>query len=194
MAALSAKYATDSERVREFTFEAGQPTPETPSPMTKEETKFIAKMVLDETLELMATHWGPSEAKGILTQMIAQSEDLPQEEYSEETQAERDIHQCADQADALVDIYYYSQNAACKKGMNLSSVFNLVHNANMAKRDPATGHFIRRESDGKILKPKGWQPPNVEAELVRQRDEGSWNGAPALPSSSAENLGPKASN
>ena len=131
MAALSAKYATDSERVREFTFEAGQPTPETPSPMTKEETKFIAKMVLDETLELMATHWGPSEAKGILTQMIAQSEDLPQEEYSEETQAERDIHQCADQADALVDIYYYSQNAACKKGMNLSSVFNLVHNANM---------------------------------------------------------------
>ena len=138
------------------------------------QTKFIAKMVLDETMELMATHWGPAEAKAILKQFIDESEDLPQEEYTQETQAERDIHQCADQADALVDIYYYSQNAACKKGMNLSSVFNLVHSANMAKRDPSTGHFIRRESDGKILKPKGWKAPNVEAELMRQRDEGSW--------------------
>ena len=131
-------------------------------------------MILDETMELMATHWGPQEAKNILKGFIDQSEDLPKEVYSQETQEDRDIHQCADQADALVDIYYYSQNAACKKGMNLSSVFNLVHAANMAKRDPSTGHFIRRESDGKILKPEGWKAPDVEAELLRQREQGSW--------------------
>ena len=74
-------------------------------------------------------------------------------------------------ADALVDIYYYSQNAACKKGMNLSSVFTMVHAANMAKRDANTGKFIKRESDGKIIKPEGWQPPNVEAEIARQHAE-----------------------
>jgi hypothetical protein len=62
----------------------------------------------------------------------------------------------AEQADALVDIYYYSLNCASKKGVNLSSIFGIVHAANMAKRDPATGQFLRR-ADGKIIKPEGWQ-------------------------------------
>lgn len=128
-------------------------------------------------MELMQTHWTPEEGKAILKQFIDDSEDLPKKDYPKDhpnDQAKQDIYQCADQADALVDVYYYSQNAACKKGMNLSSVFNLVHGANMAKRDPSTGHFIRRESDGKVLKPKGWKPPDVEAELMRQAAEGSW--------------------
>ena len=105
-------------------------------------------MILDETMELMATHWSPAEAKALLKGFIDSSKDLPKEEYDGD-QANQDIHKCADQADALVDIYYYSQNAACKKGMNLSSVFNLVHTANMAKRDATTKKFIKRE-DGKV--------------------------------------------
>jgi predicted HAD superfamily Cof-like phosphohydrolase len=60
------------------------------------------------------------------------------------------------QADALVDVYYYSLNAAAKNGFNISAVFGIVHAANMAKRDPATGKFLKRE-DGKIIKPSGWQ-------------------------------------
>ena len=43
----------------------------------------------------------------------------------------------------------------------------------MAKRDPETGNFIKR-ADGKIIKPKGWKPPNVEEEIVRQYMEGSF--------------------
>jgi len=82
----------------------------------------------------------------------------------------------ADQ-DALVDVYYYMLNAACKKGVNLSSVFGTVHAANMAKRDPETGKFLKRE-DGKIVKPRGWQPPDIEAEIRRQTREGAWTGAP----------------
>ena len=31
----------------------------------------------------------------------------------------------------------------------------MVHAANMAKRDANTGKFIKRESDGKIIKPEG---------------------------------------
>ena len=167
---------TDSEHVREFTGEAGQPIPEKPSAMTQTETKFISKMILDEVMELMATHWGPEESKSILTSFINDSEDLPKETFedTDESTQEYELLQAAAQADALVDIYYYSQNAACKKGMNLSSVFTMVHAANMAKRDATTGKFIKRE-DGKIIKPEGWQPPNVEAEIARQHAEGSWN-------------------
>jgi predicted HAD superfamily Cof-like phosphohydrolase len=138
------------------------------------EVKFIAKMILDETMELLATRFGPRESKRLLKQFIDEAKPLPQEVYAEESEADRDVHACADQADALVDIYYYSLNAAAKKGMNLSAVFALVHGANMAKRDPATGTFLKRPSDGKIIKPEGWKPPDVEAELVRQRDDGAW--------------------
>jgi len=83
------------------------------------------------------------------------------------------LHMAADQTDALVDVYYYSQNAACKKGMNMSAVFEMVHAANMAKRDPATGEFLKR-ADGKIIKPAGWKAPDVEGEIVRQHKEGSF--------------------
>ena len=63
--------------------------------------------------------------------------------------------------------------AAAKKGVNLSALFHIVHGANMAKRDPATGQFLKRE-DGKIIKPAGWQPPDVKAEIVRQLADGAW--------------------
>ena len=43
----------------------------------------------------------------------------------------------------------------------------------MAKRDPETGKFLKR-ADGKIINPKGWTPPNVEAEIQRQLKEGSF--------------------
>ena len=60
-----------------------------------------------------------------------------------------------------------------EKGINLSSIFGMVHAANMAKRDPISGKFLKRE-DGKIIKPKGWKPPNVEKEIQRQIAEGSF--------------------
>ena len=100
-------------------------------------------------------------------------------------------------------VYYYSLNAMCKKGINMSALFDIVHAANMAKRDPATGQFLKRKfnkskkkeqkhflkrffsicplkkncfrgDDGKIIKPAGWKPPNVEAEIERQMKQGSF--------------------
>jgi len=109
-----------------------------------------------------------------MTNMIKDSKDIPKEDFSAQPTAElQDLHLAAAQADALVDVYYYSQNAACKKGLNISAVFDIVHGANMAKRDPATGEFIKR-ADGKIIKPAGWQSPDVEGEIVRQAREGSF--------------------
>merc|ERR1719336_2468089 len=79
----------------------------------------------------------------------------------------------SEQGDALDDIWYYSLNAACKKGVNLCSIFDVVHAANMAKIDPATGKCIKRE-DGKIMKPAGWKAPDVEAEIRRQAANGGF--------------------
>lgn len=39
---------SDAEKVREFTFEAGQPTPDKPQHMNVDKVNFITKMILDE--------------------------------------------------------------------------------------------------------------------------------------------------
>lgn len=69
--------------------------------------------------------------------------------------------------DAIVDCWYYGLDSAAKHGMNLEPVFQLVHGANMSKRNPVTGQFDRRE-DGKVIKPDGWRPANVRLEVERQ--------------------------
>ncbi|GMI02409.1 hypothetical protein TrVE_jg2881 [Triparma verrucosa] len=171
--AVAAK--SDAEHVREFTAGAGQPTPNKPVPMDETEVDFITKMVLDEVMELLATVYTPEVAKKKMCDMIGASKDIAKENYDHlETPRLQSLHQAAAQADALVDVYYYMQNAACKKGMNLSAIFQMVHGANMAKRDPATGQFIKR-ADGKIIKPAGWKAPDVEGEVIRQDVEGSFN-------------------
>lgn len=56
---------------------------------------------------------------------------------------------------------------ARKLGFEFSDAFNVVHQANMNKRDPETGRFELRD-DGKVIKPPGWQPPDMEA-FVREK-------------------------
>lgn len=43
-----------------------------------------------------------------------------------------------------------------------------VQRTNMAKRDPATGE-VKRRADGKILKPEGWTPPDLESIIRAQQ-------------------------
>jgi predicted HAD superfamily Cof-like phosphohydrolase len=166
---MSSLHKTDAEHVREFTLGAGQSCPDVPQAMSTEEVNFLAKMMLDEIMELMATVHEPVEAKATLKHFIDDSKNIPLQKY------DSDVAKIAEQADALVDCYYYSLNAAAKKGVNLSSLFSVVHAANMAKRDPETGKFLKRD-DGKIIKPVGWQPPDIEAEIFRQSTYGAWTG------------------
>jgi predicted HAD superfamily Cof-like phosphohydrolase len=156
-----------SQHVREFNLAAQQPCPDIPEVMSRDQIAFLSKMILDEVMELWATVMGPEETKSTLITMITDAKPLEKLEYTDP------VDQIADQADALVDIQYYMHNAACKHGINLDPVFDAVHAANMAKRD-ASGVFQRRV-DGKIIKPSGWQPPNIRAEILAQIQFGSWN-------------------
>eukprot|EP00457_Paulinella_chromatophora_P012567 gb/GEZN01012785.1/.p1 GENE.gb/GEZN01012785.1/~~gb/GEZN01012785.1/.p1 ORF type:complete len:199 (-),score=37.95 gb/GEZN01012785.1/:429-1025(-) len=162
-------HKSDAELVREFTAGAGQPTPERPELMSKNEVTFLGKMLLDEILELYATVMPPEEAVASLKANLDQAKRIPQIKPSDE----RSVNIIAEQVDALVDIYYYSLNAAAKKGQNMSRVFQVVHAANMAKRDPATGQFLKR-ADGKIIKPKGWLSPDIDAEVESHLKNGSF--------------------
>lgn len=62
-------------------------------------------------------------------------------------------------ADGLADLIYVCIGTALNLGINLERVWDAVHASNMAK---VKGGVVKRD-DGKILKPKGWEPPDIHA-------------------------------
>jgi predicted HAD superfamily Cof-like phosphohydrolase len=143
------------EDVKEFTEQStGIICPTRPVRMDKSEVEFLVKMVLSEITELCQTVTDShQQAIELLVSCIGT-------DPSKQPENKNDAHIIADQADAMVDAWYYMLNSAAKKGMNLSLIFDAVHQANMNKRDPVTGQFLRR-ADGKIIKPPGWEPVDV---------------------------------
>ena len=67
--------------------------------------------------------------------------------------------------DALLDLIVVCIGAGLSAGFPMASGWAEVIRSNMEKVDPDTG-MVRRRSDGKILKPEGWQPPNL-ADLLK---------------------------
>lgn len=64
--------------------------------------------------------------------------------------------------DGLCDLLYVVYGAAVAWGIDLGPFFEAVHKANMAKDGGGN------RADGKILKPEGWRPPDIEGILIRQ--------------------------
>lgn len=65
-------------------------------------------------------------------------------------------------ADAIVDSIYVLIGTAVTWGIDLHPLWDAVHAANMKK----VGGEIR--ADGKVLKPRGWEAPNIAAILRMQ--------------------------
>jgi predicted HAD superfamily Cof-like phosphohydrolase len=63
----------------------------------------------------------------------------------------------------LADVVYIAYGAALNYGIPLDAVIAEVHRANMRKLD-ANGRPIVNAA-GKVLKPEGWQPPNIAAAM-----------------------------
>jgi len=162
---------SNAQDVYQFTTEAGAQCPNEPTAMTEDSVKFIIRMIISELDELACTVTHSAEERDALLAEAMRDRDKCSN-YIDSYQS--DDEKIGAQFDALVDAWYYSLNVSARHGVNLSSIFNLVHQANMAKKDPITGKFLKRESDGKIIKPVGWKSPDITAEVARQRREGTW--------------------
>jgi NTP pyrophosphatase (non-canonical NTP hydrolase) len=69
-----------------------------------------------------------------------------------------------EQLDALIDILVVTIGAIHSMGADAKGAWQEVMRTNLAKIDPETG-LVRRRADGKILKPEGWQPPDLKPYL-----------------------------
>ena len=68
-------------------------------------------------------------------------------------------------ADAIGDSIYVLVGMALEYGIPLDHVWQEIQDSNM-KKFPG-GKVLRRESDGKVLKPEGWEPPDIEGALEK---------------------------
>lgn len=89
--------------------------------------------------------------------------DLIQEEHKELSDAVW-RNDRVEQLDALIDILVVTIGAIHSMGADAAGAWREVMRTNLAKIDPVTG-LVRRREDGKILKPEGWQPPNLQSYL-----------------------------
>lgn len=88
------------------------------------------------------------------------------EEFQEFIDANNDGN-AIEMIDAALDLMYVAIGFMHSLGLEPQELWDEVHRSNMAKVDPATGKVKRRE-DGKILKPEGWQPPNLKDLVSKQ--------------------------
>lgn len=84
---------------------------------------------------------------------------LIQEEADELAQAIQQ-HDKVETLDALIDILVVTIGAIHSLGVDAEGAWNEVLVSNLAKIDKDTGK-VRKREDGKVLKPEGWQPPNL---------------------------------
>ena len=90
----------------------------------------------------------------------------------EEAQELREATSIEAQADAFIDVIYFAIGGLVNLGVRPGPLWDIVQGANMAKLWP-DGRPRHRPSDGKVIKPEGWEDPGpkLAAEIRRQLDD-----------------------
>jgi len=154
---------SDYQMVKTFTTAAGTQCSDERTLISKERGTFLLRHALSELHEFTLTITSSTdEAHNWLKQCrgsILCVNDWVQHEEGKLIE---------NQEDAICGVWVSLLRIAAKYGQDVSSMMKVVMKSNMAKIDPVTGRCNRRESDGKIMKPAGWMPPNTKDEISRQ--------------------------
>jgi predicted HAD superfamily Cof-like phosphohydrolase len=85
---------------------------------------------------------------------------------------EGDLEHIAKEA---ADVVVVVLGTMAEYGIPFDAVWRAVHASNMAKVGP--DGTVRRRADGKVLKPEGWQPPDIAAALSQHGAESRSQGS-----------------
>lgn len=140
---------SDTAAIADFMVAFGQNVRSTPTvDIPEDERALRARLVLEEALEFV-------EAMGcsVTCGGAAVTQDLVKVEVLDDESID-----LTEATDALADIIVVTKGSALTLGIPVDDAFRIVHDTNMSKLGP-DGSPIRREADGKVLKPDGWVPP-----------------------------------
>ena len=93
------------------------------------------------------------------------------DEERKELQEAIDACDSVEIVDALTDILVVTIGALHSMGADAEGAWREVMRTNFAKIDSVTGK-VRKREDGKVLKPEGWQPPNLKPFVKRDMGNG----------------------
>jgi predicted HAD superfamily Cof-like phosphohydrolase len=79
----------------------------------------------------------------------------------EEYQEYLDAIESTDELDACMDMIWVILGYCYMRGWNVNDAWKEVARSNLAKINPETGKVIKNEQ-GKVMKPDGWTPPQLE--------------------------------
>jgi predicted HAD superfamily Cof-like phosphohydrolase len=139
--------------VREFHFKGGQPVLLLPTVPSDERIRLRAKLVMEEAFETVAAMYGNDEA--------LQAHHRQVQDILAVARVDVDLPKVAD---GCADLDYVVEGTRLELGINGLPIAKTVHAANMAKFGPGSW----KREDGKQMKPPGWKPPDIEAELKKQ--------------------------
>jgi predicted HAD superfamily Cof-like phosphohydrolase len=92
---------------------------------------------------------------------------LIKEEYNELFLANQEDDR-KEMLDALIDILVVTIGAIHSMGADAEGAWKEVMMTNFAKIDKDTGK-VRKREDGKVLKPIGWSPPELEQFITKEK-------------------------
>lgn len=155
-------------QVKEFHQAFNYPVAHTPQAIPVDIAVKRAIWTAEELVEFLhaSVAGDPDEFEKVLTQLRHGITDA-----AEKSRAVGPIpkeHVIVAQMDALTDVSYFTDGSFVIAGVDPQPLFDIVQDANMAKLG-ADGKPILRESDGKIMKPEGWEPPEEKLELEIKR-------------------------
>jgi len=132
---------------REFCRVMDIPAPSTPTVPNEDQLALARKLIYEEFNELVHEL---DEIEKIITDstMSAGPKEALAHSYLQDATAE------------AADLVYVVCQFCNMFGLPLDVMYNAIHIANMKKIDPESGK-VRKRADGKILKPKDWQPAQL---------------------------------
>lgn len=172
---MSYKYPHHSEAVRDFTeARLGRPVPNEPRALSETSIRKYIGLCMSELVEMARTVTTSNTAAHQLVKECL-GMDPPKIEHEFPT----DVDVIAAQADAAVDLEYYSRDIFNEHGINLDSVFDEVHDANMLKKFPDGTFHTQELAPGifKVIKPPGWMDlgvPDINGVIATAMVNGSW--------------------
>lgn len=140
------------KQVEEFHHAVGQPVLDHPQVPDNDRVRFRIGLLLEEFCEFLGA------TTGVPRSEIKAGVDLLLKSLKT-THIQVDL---VELADALAHLDYVVEGTRLAFGINGKPIADEVHRSNMAKLGGGAREY------GKRLKPEGWTPPNIEAELIKQ--------------------------
>jgi len=160
----------------EFHRTLGQPILESPTVPSDSRVRLRASLIFEELRETIQSMFDGNSAVG---NKLARDEWHSASEAIQRIIAEAAVKVDLEQlADGLGDLDYVVEGTRLEFGINGGPIARAIHRANMQKVGGP------KRSDGKVMKPEGWKPPDIAGELQKQKDRSehslagilAWNG------------------